>query len=92
MSRTTSPKRKKGQPDWVTARVAASVSKRADAIRDLLLSKGDEALPAKLRGLVTIPDSAVDRKAALRRFGIGQVFDLALKALEQATDVRSKDR
>lgn len=92
MSRTTSPKGQKAQSGWVTARVASSVSKRADALRDLLLSKGDGALPPKLRGVVTIPDSNVDRKVALRRFGIGQVFDLALKALEQATDGRSKDR
>lgn len=72
--------------EWATARVATSLVKRASVMRDLLLSKGQDALPPKLRDVVEIP--AGDRKAALRRFGIGQVLDLAMTSLEQSVDGR----
>lgn len=78
---------KKAQPGWATVRVSSASVKRASAVRDLLLTKGQDVLPPKLRGVVTVP--AGDRKVVLRRFGIGQVLDLALTALEQATDGRS---
>ena len=87
MSKTKKSARHKPQPGSATVRVSASSVKRASAVRDLLLTKGQDALPPKLRGVVTVPSG--ERKVVLRRFGIGQVLDLALTALEQATDGRS---
>lgn len=71
----------KKKDQWTVVRVPLDVASRGRKIRDLLLERGQDGLPASLRNQVTIPIDS-DRRVAARKFGVGQVLGLALGLLE----------
>lgn len=69
--------------EWDSIRVSKGVKDRATRLRDLLLRRGDAALPKRLRGQLDLPPDGTPHEIAVRKFGVGQVMSLALSLLEQ---------
>lgn len=69
------------QGDWTTVKVPTKVAARARALRVKLLKGGQKCLPPALRSAILIPEN-LDPKLIDRKFGLGQIFELALSALE----------
>jgi len=71
----------KKKDQWTVVRVPLDVARRGRKMRDLLLERGQDGLPSRLRDQITIPIDS-DPRIAARKLGVGQVLGLALSLLE----------
>lgn len=74
--------------EWSSIRVSGDVKRRAAKIRDMILRHGEGVIPQRLRGQVDVPPRDTPKEIATRKFGVGQVVDLALSLLEAEVRLR----
>jgi len=66
--------------EWTTVKVSTAAAAKARSIRKTLLKGGQQALPPALRKSILIPMD-LDPKLVDKKFGLSQIFSLALEAL-----------
>lgn len=67
--------------EWGTVKMQSLVIERARTLRKRLLKGGQTCLPPALRKAILIPDGR-SPKLGDRKFGLGQIFELGLTALD----------